>query len=529
MPLPTSWSSVESISLSELQDLNALLSTNRWGDNLISFSYPELNSVWSPDFSTGYGSTSSEGEPWNDFSPLSDSDIEKFPLILKAWSDVANIEFIEVADSTSSVGDIRIAYSGALNAEPNTIAWAYLPSESEVAGDIWINPYHLAGEEEWEYGSESFLTILHEVGHALGLTHPFDGDIRLPTYLDSTSYTLMSYSAAPSIELSYFSFNPITPMVLDIQAIQYIYGANSSHHSGDTNYIYNDSIIYHETVWDSAGKDSIQYEGLIDTTIDLRAGNSSRIGNEVLVHFFDNRPSYTIDNIWIAEGVTIENAASGDGNDILIGNNVSNILDGNTGSDLLIGHGGDDFLFGGAGLDYAQYNSKRDNYKITVSDSDQSINIIDLINTDGHDVLTNIERIQFSDMNLAFDLDLNESAGKTALLLSAAFGTETISNKQYTSIGINLFDSGLSLIEVAQLAINSGLVSETPDNEEFVRAVWQNIVNSEISQSNLSFYSGLINDGTFTQASLLALVTETEFVQQQIDLVGLASSGLEFI
>ena len=66
-------------------------------------------------------------------------------------------------------------------------------------------------------GSYWYETLLHELGHALGLVHPHEG-ISLSNSLDKTSVTLMSYNSEGG---PYSYFQP-----LDIQALHFIYGGD---------------------------------------------------------------------------------------------------------------------------------------------------------------------------------------------------------------------------------------------------------------------------------------------------------------
>lgn len=92
------------------------------------------------------------------------------------------------------------------------------------------------------------------------------------------------------------------------------------------------------------GIDWINASANVDNTvINLNAGQSSTFGGKV---------AFTI-----ASGTVIENAVSGDGNDILIGNASANELMGGRGNDTLEGRGGADILNGGAGIDTASYVS----------------------------------------------------------------------------------------------------------------------------------------------------------------------------
>lgn len=58
--------------------------------------------------------------------------------------------------------------------------------------------------------------------------------------------------------------------------------------------------------------------------------------------------------------MTIENATSGSGNDMLRGNAAGNRLDAGSGADILQGDGGADILIGGAGADTFRYASPSD-------------------------------------------------------------------------------------------------------------------------------------------------------------------------
>jgi hypothetical protein len=67
-------------------------------------------------------------------------------------------------------------------------------------------------------GTDGYLTILHEVGHALGLKHPFSGAVVLPANVDNTNYTVMSYNTVTPYATTY---GPV-----DIAALNYLYGGD---------------------------------------------------------------------------------------------------------------------------------------------------------------------------------------------------------------------------------------------------------------------------------------------------------------
>ena len=353
MPTPNSWSDSDSTGLSGSVNVDALLGGTRWTSSNVTYSFPGTDSLWNTSGLTGYGPSGSGEEPWSiSFAPLAESDQAYFSAAAQQWANVANVHLTLVAETPTNVGDIRAAYSY-LDSTADAQAWAYKPSDTSYGGDVWFNALGTSASYYWTPGSYEYLVAVHELGHALGLKHPFSGSVVLPTSLDSMSSTVMSYSAQPGDQSTGFDFYPTTPMVLDIAAMQRLYGANDSYHAGNDSYVYSDATQYHETIWDGGGSDAIQYSGALNSVIDLRSGTDygSRIGLPVFVISGEGVNLYSVNNVWIANGVVIENAAGGDGDDLLVGNDANNVLDGGGGDDGISGGIGNDTLIGGAGDD----------------------------------------------------------------------------------------------------------------------------------------------------------------------------------
>lgn len=95
----------------------------------------------------------------------------------------------------------------------------------------------------------------------------------------------------------------------------------------------------------------------------------------------------------VADGTTIENLYSGDGDDVLVGNAAANHLFGGRGSDLLSGGAGDDTLDGDRGLDRVLLSGERDGYAI-LRNADGSVSIN---GAEGSDTLLDVEILQFDD------------------------------------------------------------------------------------------------------------------------------------
>lgn len=309
----------------------------------VTLTYSLSDSTSTYDSPYGDGSTPSEPEGLVNLSAGEKALIKG---ALAAWSAVANIKFVEVADTASTVGDIRIAKSSSV--DPGEYAHAYYPAGDPSAGDVWLqadnfNPSHLASPKP---GSDDFQTLIHELGHALGLKHSFEAPNAIASNLDSYFYSIMSYSARVSGDSGLASFTPTTPMYYDLLGIQATYGRNTSHNAGNTVFTYAQGKTYFETIDDAGGNDTIVFQGTKSCTINLNQGAFSSLSEAIS---FDN--GATRATVCIGPNSVIENAMGGSGSDVLTGNAVANNLTGQAGNDRLIGAGGNDNLYGGAGND----------------------------------------------------------------------------------------------------------------------------------------------------------------------------------
>lgn len=537
MPSPQSWSRVTQSSFSASSDVNALLSGAHWANSKIAYSFPEANSTWSTSHFLGYGPSFSNAEPWHtDYQPLLESDREHFKNALQKWANVANIDFTEIKETAHNVGDIRAAYTGndhSINAQ----AWAYLPANSASAGDIWFNNNGSSSSEYWEPGSYEFMTVMHELGHALGLKHPFeasnDNATILPADVDGRSYTIMSYSAKAGFRDTFFSLEPTTLMMLDIAAIQHLYGANMAHNAGDTVYQFSDEEPYHQTIWDGGGIDTIHYTGSREAIIDLQQEHGSKIGQTIYISPTFRQAREPVENIWIARNADIENATGGQNNDQLIGNALNNILQGHAGDDNITGDAGNDSITGGAGndsinggagVDTAYYSLTHQNYTITSNAGGHLIQANS--GEEGVDTIREVERIAFTDTKLALDFDGH--AGEVSKIIGVIFGAQTLTDKQLIGIGLQRLDEGTSYAALMQQALESRLGTGFTDQAE-IQLLYQNILGTQPSQDELNYWTNSLNTSQYTQTSLAVMAADLDLNAQNIDLVGLSQTGLAFI
>ncbi|UWQ03416.1 M10 family metallopeptidase C-terminal domain-containing protein (plasmid) [Aliiroseovarius crassostreae] len=285
---------------------------------------------------------------------------------LEAWEAVSTLRF---TTTTSSSADIIFddnqpgAFAGPGQINPNTGT----NTQSTVnVSTSWINAYGS------EIGSYSFLTYMHEIGHALGLMHagPYDGNATYGsdnTYRnDSLQMTIMSYfNANTNTFVNGSEYNPITPMIADIAGIWQLYGTPADVNAGNTVWGHNSNVggylgevsailfdgaadrnrILDEnapiglTIVDTGGFDTLDLSTASGTqTVNMAAGGISDIGG-------------LTGNLVIAQGTVLEKYVGGAGRDNVTGNDVGNVIKTGGGDDKLFGQSGNDTLDGGAGND----------------------------------------------------------------------------------------------------------------------------------------------------------------------------------
>jgi hypothetical protein len=423
MPTPTTGTSVSRTTLTGDAAVDSLLDGFHWTSSSISYSFIV------PGTSVRIG-TYPDTLVWNQVGGFGTTQQAATLEALSTWSNVANLQFTASADNATAAGTIRLGFSYS-EQWGNSVGETYLPNSVPSGGDVWLDANggdaiggHASGTfigSAFADGSYAFFSLLHELGHALGLKHPFDNstdgggasvDGTPAGGWDSRVFSIMSYTTMSTHpDAIGFSFNPTTPMLLDVAAIQAVYGANYSYNAGDTRYAFNDNAGQHyfETLWDGGGVNTIAYAGTHAVTVDLREGHGSSIGNPVYAYTATNPTAYTVNNVWIAYGtkmlvadLTACNAAftvtANDGGDkILCGTGAGTINGGNGGDTIVVGIGAETITCG-SGQDTIVFARSRSSYAISYNEQSRTFQ---LGGQDGVVTVTGAETFKFTDITVA--------------------------------------------------------------------------------------------------------------------------------
>ena len=435
----------------------------------------------------------------NGYMPFSSGQIARTEVALRYIESLIDVRFTRTANAAS-----QNVLTFGNNLQTASAGYAFMPSGEFYASDIFINTDEaLIGETTLADGTYGALTLIHEIGHAIGLKHPFfheDNDQPyLPSSDDDTAWTVMSYTSHSA--QYYLQYSP-----LDIATLQYLYGVNAS--TRTSNDIYSVSATSANFIWDGTGTDTIDADGLNQgATIYLTPGYWGFVGES---------KASTITSpgqITVNFGTHIENLIGSQHSDALHGNDLNNSISGMSGDDTIDGGKGDDTVDGGAGIDKAIFSA---NYNaVAISCVFSTLTVRGSTSITGTDTLTNIDNILLSDATIETAWFLKTETLTTSQSDSLVELYVASFNRAPDAIGLNywggrLYD-GMTLPEIARsFFVQPETVAAYPSSmatQTFVTTVYNNVLRRAPDTEGQDYWVREIDIGSVSRdVFLLAII-----------------------
>ncbi|CAN5923612.1 hypothetical protein BH11PSE3_BH11PSE3_44450 [soil metagenome] len=280
----------------------------------------------------------------------------------------------------------------------------YAPSDSRDAGDNFLGTNGSPPGAVY-FGTDQFNTIMHELGHSIGLKHGHDDSLhgKLATQFDDNEFSVMTYASYFGADTggateARVGSSPQSYMMFDIAALQALYGANFSKIGSEAVYKWdnvtgqqyiNDKVApgtgvtatqkIFATVWTQGATSTYDLRNFHqDQVDDLRPGHWLTFSHDQLADLNNAVDAGTAEfmaqgNIYNAlqyqndQHSLIDNLITGDGNDKIWGNDKGNHITANGGNDEIHGGVGDDVITGGLGLDLIDPGNGYDTVRDTLA------------------------------------------------------------------------------------------------------------------------------------------------------------------
>jgi hypothetical protein len=214
-------SQVKSTTLSGLNHIDSLLG------NLPNWNYltPGTNTLYFT-FSTSAGNESGNGSILSTPQAFSASQQAAARSALNYMSSITGIKFVETSDGNAAQMHFANAnINGSSTTGLDSSHYSYSYNGSQTVTKFTASTYVYLDNKEWAgmnsnltAGTQGYETLLHEIGHAMGLKHTFEGSITLPKAQDNTNFSLMSYTHAGGVHSTYSEY--------DIAALKWLYGGD---------------------------------------------------------------------------------------------------------------------------------------------------------------------------------------------------------------------------------------------------------------------------------------------------------------
>ena len=195
-------------------------------------------------------------------------------------------------------------------------------------------------------------------------------------------------------------------------------------------------------------------------------------------------------------------------------------------ADVYVSTASKDNFDGGPGMDTVVYSGNLADYVVKPDVS--GIEVKSAAANEGSDWLLNIERLQFKDKGLAFDLDGN--AGVAAKTLGLVFGSGSVEWPNYVGICLDLLErQNYSQSLLMKAALNVRLGADATDPGKVVDFLFVQLTGAVPSAQDKASFVNLIVNQTYSIENLAVAASELSLNPATPTLVGLATTGLPYL
>ena len=460
------------------------------------------------------------GEDALDWKPFSEAQKTATREVLNLLQQQTKLTFQEVAESDTASGTMRFCN----NTQTTSAGYALLPNSTKTDrdADTWMAS---GADTPVVIGDYTWQTLVHEIGHAIGLNHPGNYNAGESKNADAVGNFLSAdedafFNSIMSYRQSAQDINAIWFMPYDMLTLRHLYG-KTDFGAGNNTYAYTDSSgTFITNLIDDGGIDTLDFSAATaGVGLNLTPGAYSSVGKIA-------SGANALANLTTAFDATIEKA---------IGTALADTMLGNAANNSFTGGGGDDTLDGAAGADTAVYAGARASY--TVTRGAASVTVTGGAGTEGTDTLSNVERLQFSDTKLGLDSALGQVSGNAYLLCGAVLGSTLLAvKKDVINAVVDLMDQGFTF------QVLSGAVMRLTTVWDILAGGGATASNTQIANYLLTTVNKVAPDAATLAAAVAALDSETGTAQgtflfnlaesaanqAQVNLVGVAATGIEY-
>jgi hypothetical protein len=437
--------------------------------------------------------------------------------ILQKLSEQIGIRFVEVAESGTGVGQLRFGSTQ----QASTRGLSFIPGAvtDDKAGDVLLD---IETTLKLAPGQEGYQVLLHEIGHALGLSHPLlndDASVRpvlLPKWQDP-AYTVMTDKASSSgLWQTWFG-------LLDIQALKTLYLQEAESAAASLYKLQDNAGLSISTIDDTKGFDTLDLSALsFGARVDLRPSAISSVGMTS-----EGVPAQN--NLIISSGTYIEE---------VIGTNSDDVLKGNAQSNRFTPGPGNDLVDGREGFDEVRYKEGKSTYQLYKSEWTGDWLCEDKAFVLGSDTLMNIERVHFADTSVALDIEGN--AGVVAKTLALTFGASMLKDKAIAGIALYYMDElAYDFSRLMELGLTIRL-GAAPSKAAFIDLLYTGLYGKSPTTAEVQVVSNLLKGMSQTQLAVMSVQYDRPYLmnaalnidqesQINLELMGLAQTGLEYV